>query len=98
MQMRLGVHTDVCPHCGRVFPISGNRKIEVMPLDSPFGGLVIGLKELRIFDVLVCPQCNGEFTSHKVKMFGVFPRAQLWIPFAIVVAAFAFMVWQVNNP
>jgi hypothetical protein len=69
-----------------------------MPPDSPLGGLLIGIKELRIFDELVCPQCNGEFKSQKVKMFGIFPRAQFWIPFAIVFAAFAFMVWHVNNP
>ena len=68
-----------------------------MPIDSPFGGLVVGIKELRIFDVLICPHCGNEFASEKVKMFGVFRRTQFWIPFAVVFGAFAFMVWHLNK-
>ncbi len=61
---------------------------------SVLGGIVQGFRDLKDFDVVICPKCTTEFRHRSFKLFGLFGRGYFWLPFALVALAMAFMaIW-----
>ena len=87
---------DTCPSCGGKVDVASDRKILVQSQDSPLGSIVTSMSELKQYDVLLCPRCSFEFSSDKVRMFGVFRRRSYWVPFAILALGFFAVVWYLN--
>ena len=87
-----------CPKCKKGFPVKKNLKYRLQ-INISFFKLVMenmalpwksGLEEVYKANLVICPDCGFDFSTHEYKYFGTLTVKRLQIVLAIFVLSFLF--------